>query len=87
MAYRLIGLSARLCLEMGLHKRESMMKFFPQEHQMYDAANTFWSIYILDRRWGIGVGFPFVIQDDDIDADLPKPVSVLSLLPSRPHTF
>lgn len=85
MAYRLIGLAARMCLEMGLHRRDSMVRTFPEEDQLYDAANTFWSIYILDRRWSIGLGVPFIMQDDDIDCELPKPVSFFSFYSPFSH--
>ena len=33
----------------------------------------FWSIYVLDRRWSLGTGMPFALQDADIDVSLPKP--------------
>lgn len=33
----------------------------------------FWSIYILDRRFGFGTGMPFALQDGDLDPQLPRP--------------
>lgn len=75
MAYRVIGLAARMCLEMGLHRRNALKKSFPIEDQWSDISKVFWSIYILDRRWALGLGLPFVIQDEDIDPNLPEPVS------------
>lgn len=73
MAYRLIGIAARMCLEMGLHRRDAIMRSFPEEQQWSDINRTFWSIYLLDRRWSFGTGLPFVIQDDDIDPNLEEP--------------
>lgn len=80
MAYRLIGIAARMCLEMGLHRRDAIMRSFPEEQQWSDINRTFWSIYLLDRRWSFGTGLPFVIQDDDIDPNLEEPVSLQLLL-------
>ncbi|KAJ9217863.1 transcriptional regulator family: Fungal Specific TF [Paecilomyces variotii] len=73
MAYRLIGMTARMCFEMGLHRRDAMLKSFPNEEQWTEVTKTFWSIYSLDRRWSFGTGLPFVFQDEDIDPNLPEP--------------
>jgi hypothetical protein len=74
MAYRIIGLAARMCLELGLHRRDAVMRSFPSESDRLWVSKIFWSIYILDRRWSFGTGLPFVFQDDDIDPTLPEPV-------------
>jgi hypothetical protein len=74
MAYRLIGLAARMCLEMGLHRRDALMKSFPNEDQWNEITRLFWTVYSLDRRWSLGTGLPFVIQDEDVDPNLPEPV-------------
>jgi hypothetical protein len=29
---------------------------------------------VLDRRWSLGTGMPFALQDADLDHNLPKPV-------------
>lgn len=76
MAYRVIGLAARMCLEMGLHRREALVRSFPDEEHRDEITRLFWSVYSLDRRWGLGTGLPFVIQDEDIDHNLPEPVSL-----------
>jgi hypothetical protein len=63
-----------MCLEMGLHRRDALAKTFPDETQWPEVVKIFWSIYSLDRRWSFGTGLPFVIQDEDIDPNLPEPV-------------
>ncbi|CAO2650750.1 Nn.00g020420.m01.CDS01 [Neocucurbitaria sp. VM-36] len=73
MAWRIIGLAARHCLELGLHRRETYATLFPDPEEHAAAIRTFWSIYVLDRRWSFGTGMPFALQDADIDANLPKP--------------
>lgn len=75
MAYRLIGFAARMCLELGLHRRDAVMKSFPLQDQWNEISRIFWTVYSLDRRWSLGTGLPFVIQDEDIDPNLPEPVS------------
>ncbi|KKK17876.1 hypothetical protein ARAM_005157 [Aspergillus rambellii] len=73
LAYRIIGVAARMCLEMGLHRRDALAKLFPNEAQWPEIVKIFWAIYCLDRRWSLGTGLPFVIQDEDIDPNLPEP--------------
>ncbi|KAK4155608.1 protein STB5 [Chaetomidium leptoderma] len=72
LAWRLIGQVARLCFELGLHRREGLEKVAdPQTRR--DALHTFWSAYVLDRRWSFSTGLPFVCHDDKIDPKLPYP--------------
>ena len=73
-AYRLIGLAARLSLEMGLHRHEMITETYPDKDECCLALKVFWSIYVLDRRYSFGTGMPFAVQDADIDPSLPEPV-------------
>lgn len=75
LAWRVMGQVTRLCLEMGLHRRDGIARI-EGEQDRRNAVNTFWSAYVLDRRWSFGTGFPFVVHDDKIDPGLPYPVSV-----------
>lgn len=83
MAYRIFSMAARMCLEMGLHRRDALFKYFPDETQRTRAVNVFWSFYALDRRWSLSAGLPFILQDEDIDPNLPEPVSVIGTPPHR----
>lgn len=74
LAWRVMGHVARLCFELGLHRREGLERI-PDAQDRRNALNTFWSAYVLDRRWGFGTGLPFVCHDDKIDPGLPMPVS------------
>ncbi|KAM3418737.1 hypothetical protein BST61_g4711 [Cercospora zeina] len=71
-SWRLIGLTARLCIELGLHRRETY-DAIQDESERIDTILLFWSIYVLDRRWSFGTGMPFALQDSDIDPQMPKP--------------
>lgn len=79
LAWRVMGQVARLCLEMGLHRRDGIARIEGEQHRR-NAINTFWSAYVLDRRWSFGTGFPFVVHDDKIDPGLPYPVSATIFL-------
>lgn len=79
-AYRTIGLAARLSFEMGLHRNNALHRDFANHEERSWALKTFWSIFVLDRRWSFGAGLPFAIQDGDIDPLLPEPVRIVGLL-------
>ncbi|KAL1957131.1 hypothetical protein VTO42DRAFT_6274 [Malbranchea cinnamomea] len=85
LAYRISGLAARMCLEMGLHRRDALTKVFKTEEEIEAANRLFWSVYCLDRRWSLGTGLPFVIQDDDIDPCLPEPDGSFPYLKQMVH--
>lgn len=71
-SWRIIGLTARVCIELGLHRRETY-DAIKDEEERTGAVLLFWAIYVLDRRWSFGTGMPFALQDADIDPQLPKP--------------
>jgi hypothetical protein len=79
LSWRVIGQASRMCVELGLHRRDSLFKNFPDEEGRANAVRLFWSIYCLDRRWSFGTGMPFAMQDADIDPSIPGPVSFPSL--------
>lgn len=62
-------------MELGLHRRETYNLIFSDHEEQSSAVRTFWSVYVLDRRWSFGTGMPFALQDADIDPNVPKPVS------------
>ncbi|KAL4904358.1 hypothetical protein BDW74DRAFT_185657 [Aspergillus multicolor] len=73
LAWRTIGIVERMCLEKGLHRRETL------KHPTIIAAGKncvlklFWSVRVLDLRWSFGTGMPYSIDDSDIDPWLPEP--------------
>ncbi|WDK18174.1 fungal specific transcription factor domain-containing protein [Colletotrichum graminicola] len=72
-AWRLVGIVARWCLEMGLHQSAAINKTFKEATERKMVMRLFWCVYTLDRRWGFGAGLPFVIHGFDIDQQLPGP--------------
>ena len=82
LAWRIIGQVARMSIELGLHRRDSLFKVVSDPEERANAIKLFWSIYVLDRRWSFGTGMPFALQDADIDPSLPEPVRVHFLINS-----
>lgn len=78
LAWRVMGQVTRLCFELGIHRKD-VIDAMEREQDRKNAINTFWSAYVLDRRWSFGTGLPFVVHDDKIDPRLPYPVSALLL--------
>ncbi|KAH7070232.1 fungal-specific transcription factor domain-containing protein [Paraphoma chrysanthemicola] len=71
-AWRAIGRGVRQALEMGLHRKQSLMaNFRPDERPL--AVQVFWVVYQLDRRWSFGTSLSFALNDKDIDPELPEP--------------
>ena len=66
----MIGFAARLCLEMGLHRKEVILKTFPDQEERIVALRVFWSVYTFERRTSLGQGVPYSIQDSHIDPSL-----------------
>lgn len=74
LAWRIMGIVARMCLELGLHRSETLCEpkiiaFGPER-----VIKIFWSVYVLDMRWSLGTGMRCALQDIDIDPQLPQPV-------------
>ncbi|KAM0374557.1 hypothetical protein ACHAPY_008176 [Fusarium culmorum] len=73
LAWRTIGIAAREALEMGLHRKRSLLDNFKDTDSRRLATRVFWCVYVLDRRWSFGTSLSFALVDKDIDPELPKP--------------
>ncbi|KAH8597525.1 fungal-specific transcription factor domain-containing protein [Bisporella sp. PMI_857] len=71
LAWRTIGFAARVAIELGLHRKDSLYQNFPDKESREWALRLFWCIYVLDRRWSLGTGMPFALHDSDMDPELP----------------
>ncbi|KAL9053448.1 MAG: hypothetical protein Q9162_004751 [Coniocarpon cinnabarinum] len=74
-AWRTIGVAARLCIELGLHRSETYVTLFSSDDERDAALRLFWSVYTLDKRWSLGTGMASALIDSDIDLKLEKPHS------------
>ncbi|RYP70712.1 hypothetical protein DL769_004883 [Monosporascus sp. CRB-8-3] len=73
LAWRTIGVAARMALKMGLHRKRSLLDNYKTPEDWAKAVRTFWCVYALDRRWSFGTGLLFALNDRDIDPELPQP--------------
>jgi hypothetical protein len=78
--WHLIGVAARTCLEMGLHRaatyalppaNEHDESHKAKEEEMETKRRCFWSLVALDRVTSLALGRPLALQLEDIDVDLP----------------
>jgi hypothetical protein len=83
MAARLGSIMIRRALELGLHRCGTVSRSDANSHNSVNALNAFWAIYVLDRQWSFAVGLPQSLRDEDIDSDLPEPVSHQDYTPQR----
>jgi hypothetical protein len=72
-AWRAIGRACRQALEMGLHRKQSLLDNFKDPEERKLAVQVFWVVYELDRRWSFGTSLSFALNDRDIDTQLPEP--------------
>lgn len=79
-AWRAIGRACRQALEMGLHRKQSLLDNFKDAEERKLAVHVFWVVYELDRRWSFGTSLSFALNDRDIDTQLPEPGRAYSYL-------
>ncbi|KAJ1328088.1 proline utilization trans-activator [Microdochium nivale] len=72
LAWRVMGQVTRHCLELGLHRRDAIDRIETEESRVY-VVHTFWTAYVIDRRWALATGLPWSIPDEEIDPQLPYP--------------
>jgi hypothetical protein len=79
--WHLVGIAARICLELGLHRESAYpLKFRrdadPAEAQCYQhqevSRKCFWCLIAMDRVTSNILGRPLAIRDEDVDALLPS---------------
>ncbi|KAL7628553.1 hypothetical protein AAE478_000068 [Parahypoxylon ruwenzoriense] len=71
-AWTYVGAAMRLCIELGLHRRQRRQR--PSVEGEMD-KRRFWTAYFLDRDISIAVGRPPSISDHDIDTELPLDIN------------
>ena len=78
--WHLVGIAARICLELGLHRESAYPLEFrgdadPGEMRRYQhqevSRKCFWCLIAMDRVTSNILGRPLAIRDEDIDALLP----------------
>lgn len=85
LGWRVTGITARMCFELGLHRRDGLAKIKDYETRQ-NAIHAFWANYIMDRRWSFSNGLPFVCHDEVIDPKLPYPVRQSPVVDLQSHS-
>ncbi|KAH8204367.1 hypothetical protein TruAng_001418 [Truncatella angustata] len=67
-AWTYVGAAMRLCIELGLHRRQRRIQ---PGIELEMSKRRFWTTYFLDRDISIAIGRPPSLSDHDIDAEMP----------------
>ena len=71
-AWTYVGAAMRLCVELGLHRRQRRQ--LPSVEAEMN-KRRFWTTYFLDRDISFAIGRPPSLSDHDVDADLPLDIN------------
>lgn len=92
--WHLVGIAARICLELGLHRESAYpLSYAPELHppdlvsyqKQEISRKCFWCLIAMDRVTSNILGRPLAIRDEDIDASLPSDESnAEEVYPSAP---
>lgn len=78
--WHLVGIAARICLELGLHRESAYPLKYSRDFDSDDLAKyqqqevarkCFWCLIAMDRVTSNILGRPLAIRDEDVDAMLP----------------
>ncbi|SPC65121.1 related to transcriptional activator acu-15 [Ustilago sp. UG-2017b] len=66
-----LGGAIRLLLDVGAHRKQAAKKLGLSRIEEETYKRTFWVAYSLDRELASSLGRPIMLQDEDIDVELP----------------
>ncbi|KAK0204253.1 fungal-specific transcription factor domain-containing protein [Desarmillaria ectypa] len=69
LGWTMIGVGLRSAIDIGLHRRKPEGYKFTVEDEL--KKRSFWALVVIDRVLGLYVGFPAMIQDEELDLELP----------------
>ncbi|KAK6515011.1 hypothetical protein TWF506_007365 [Arthrobotrys conoides] len=91
-AWMTIGSLARVCQDLGLHRKPAEGKFTPPEYE--HRSRMFWCAFLLDRKLALQFGRPPILDEEEIDMDEPGTNDTSDLIhltfdaaPSGSNTF
>ncbi|SPO43119.1 related to transcriptional activator acu-15 [Moesziomyces antarcticus] len=70
-SWLLLGAAIRLLLDVGAHRRQAAKKLGLSRLEEETIKRVFWVAYSLDREAASSLGRPIMLQDEDIDVELP----------------
>ncbi|KAK0191981.1 fungal-specific transcription factor domain-containing protein [Armillaria mellea] len=69
LSWTMIGVGLRSAIDIGLHRRKPESYRFTVEDEL--KKRSFWALIVLDRLIGLYVGYPAMIQDEELDLQTP----------------
>ncbi|EUC28755.1 hypothetical protein COCCADRAFT_30046 [Bipolaris zeicola 26-R-13] len=87
LAWRVCGISGRMAMELGLHRRDVHRHLLRDEKQRTGISALIWSIVILDRQWSAATGLPQNFQESDFDQSIEPPEDAWYLRAMISYTF
>lgn len=69
-AWSQVRYATSVCIEMGLHRKQTRITSVEQARDVEIRRRIFWSCYCLDRSTSIVLGRPFAISDRDINVEV-----------------
>ncbi|EUC42269.1 hypothetical protein COCMIDRAFT_29081 [Bipolaris oryzae ATCC 44560] len=87
LAWRVCGISGRMAMELGLHRRDVHCHLLRDEKQRTGISAIIWSIVILDRQWSAATGLPQNFQESDFDQSIEPPEDAWYLRAMISYTF
>jgi hypothetical protein len=77
-AWSQIRYATSVCIEMGLHRKQTRITSAEQARDFEIRRRIFWSCYCLDRATSIVLGRAFAISDRDINVEVSSSILVLA---------
>ncbi|KAH8707127.1 hypothetical protein GQ44DRAFT_777517 [Phaeosphaeriaceae sp. PMI808] len=87
LAWRVCGISGRMAMELGLHRRDVHQQLLRDESQHAEISALLWSIVVLDRQWSAATGLPQNFQESDFDQAMEPPENASYLRAMISYTF
>ncbi|SNX81420.1 related to transcriptional activator acu-15 [Melanopsichium pennsylvanicum] len=71
LAWLHLGGAIRVLLDIGAHRKQAAKKLRMSRIDQETSKRIFWVAYSLDREFASNLGRPIMLQDEDIDVELP----------------
>ena len=81
-AYETMGRVVHLCYRLGLNNQDVWEKASPFDRVM--RQRLFWTVFYLERKIALLAGAPYLVQQSDINVDLPPALDDQLMMPDRP---
>lgn len=86
-AWSQIRYATSVCIEMGLHRKQTRITSAEQARDVEIRRRIFWSCYCLDRTTSIVLGRAFAIAERDINVEVSKINSTITCFANQVRSF